>query len=348
MSEASAVGSALAPAAMGKDLGKGLNDMTQSADAPAASAMFGALMQTLVIAPAPAALSAAATLPANMAANMAANTVSTLPGLLGAQSGLKAESPGLPAAANSTPAGLDPNWLRAWGNRAEVGAPATTTDPRSAVSGLETGIVNVAVSLSSGGAVRSFSPANDQSASGGNAQNTLMHQSTITTDPTAAPSVAPLPLATVASAAPLALDTKLPVLSPRFAEGFAQQVTVLAEQGIHHALLSLNPPELGPIEVRISMHENGASIHLASQHGMVREAMTDALPRLRELLDQAGVRVGDTGVGAQLPQREAPPGGTAALRLLAERDAGHWLSTEQTVNDSGPRLINLRLVDAYV
>lgn len=344
MSEATAVGSAPTPAAMSKELGKDLKDMTQSADAPAASAVFGALMQTLVIAPDPAALSAAAT----HLATMAANTVSTLPGLLGAQSGLNVESPGLPAAANTTPApaGLDPNWLRAWGNRVEVGAPTTTTDPSSSpISGLETGTFNAAVSLGSGGAERSFSSANDESALGGNAQNALMEQATLTTDPTS-PTVVPLQVAAPVTA-PLPLDTKLPVLGPRFGEGFAQQVTVLVEHGIHHAHLSLNPPELGPIEVRISMHDNGASIHLASQHGTVRDAMTDALPRLRELLDQAGVRLGDTGVGTQLPQREAP-GGTAAERLLAERDGMSWSVAEQTASDSGPRIIHLRLVDAYV
>lgn len=106
----------------------------------------------------------------------------------------------------------------------------------------------------------------------------------------------------------LHLDTQLQLHSPRFNEGFTQQVVVLAQNGIQQAQMSLNPPELGPIDVRITMQQDAASVQIAAASPLAREAIQDALPRLRDMLDQSGVRLNDAGVFAQLPQREQSTG----------------------------------------
>ena len=106
----------------------------------------------------------------------------------------------------------------------------------------------------------------------------------------------------------LHLDTQLPVHSPRFGEGFTQQVVVLAQNGIQQAQMSLNPPDLGPIDVRITVQQDAATVQIAAASAVAREAIQDALPRLRDMLDQSGVRLNDAGVFAQLPQREQSTG----------------------------------------
>lgn len=100
------------------------------------------------------------------------------------------------------------------------------------------------------------------------------------------------------------LDTRLPLHSPRFAEGFGQQVVVLTQHGIQQAQMSLNPPDLGPIDVRITVTQDQASVQIAAGSVAARDVIQDALPKLRDLLDQSGVRLSDAGVFAQLPQRE--------------------------------------------
>lgn len=143
----------------------------------------------------------------------------------------------------------------------------------------------------------------------------------------------------------LSLDSKLPLMSPQFVDRFAEQVTVLVEHGVKLAHLSLNPPDLGPIEVRITLFQDDATVQFASHHGVVREAMVDALPKLREMLEGAGLRLNDSGVFAQLPQREN----------LGDRHAG--MSNRETPPD--PRVEQfdapssgenraLHLIDAYV
>ncbi len=102
----------------------------------------------------------------------------------------------------------------------------------------------------------------------------------------------------------LKLDTRLPIQSPRFGEGFSQQVVVLAQHGVQQAQMTINPPELGPVEVRITIQHDQASVQIAAASGLARDVIHDALPKLREMMDQSGVRLNDAGVFAQLPQRE--------------------------------------------
>lgn len=146
--------------------------------------------------------------------------------------------------------------------------------------------------------------------------------------------------------ATLAIDAQLPLHSPRFAESFAQQVTVLVDHGIQTARISLNPPDLGPIDVRITLQQDEATVHFASQHVIVREALSDALPRLRELLEQSGVRLNDSGVFAQLPQREHAadqPG-----PRTPELGANLWSPPTDPALTTQAEMRALRLVDAYV
>jgi flagellar hook-length control protein FliK len=104
--------------------------------------------------------------------------------------------------------------------------------------------------------------------------------------------------------APLQLDTRLPVQGPRFADGMGQQIVVLAQHGIQQARMSLSPPEIGPVDVRITIANDEASVQLAAPTALARDAIQDALPKLREMMEQSGLRLQDAGVYAQLPQRE--------------------------------------------
>lgn len=111
-------------------------------------------------------------------------------------------------------------------------------------------------------------------------------------------------LARVERPAPLQLDTRLPVQGPRFADGMGQQIVVLAQHGIQQARMSLSPPEIGPVDVRITIANDEASVQLAAPTALARDAIQDALPKLREMMEQSGLRLQDAGVYAQLPQRE--------------------------------------------
>ena len=144
----------------------------------------------------------------------------------------------------------------------------------------------------------------------------------------------------------LKLDTQLPVHTPRFAEGMSQQVVVLAQHGIQQAQMSLSPPEFGPVDVRITFANDEASVQLAAPTAVAREAIQEALPRLKEMMEQSGVRLNDSGVFAQLPQRDS----SAQARERGEGWRPPQGAQPATVEDALPAPIVMRhvgFVDAY-
>jgi flagellar hook-length control protein FliK len=146
----------------------------------------------------------------------------------------------------------------------------------------------------------------------------------------------------------LKLDTRLPIQSPRFGEGFSQQVVVLAQHGVQQAQMTINPPDLGPIEVRITIQHDQASVQIAAASGLARDVIQDALPKLREMMDQSGVRLNDAGVFSQLPQREQSAFQSQPQRQewLFNAPAGQRSMTEEA--SLAPRQARrVGLIDAY-
>jgi flagellar hook-length control protein FliK len=88
-----------------------------------------------------------------------------------------------------------------------------------------------------------------------------------------------------------------PVRSPAFAAELGDKVVWLASRQGQFAELSLNPPQMGALEVRLNLSGSGdASAQFFSPNPIVREAIDAALPRLREMLAQAGINLGEAEV----------------------------------------------------
>lgn len=87
-----------------------------------------------------------------------------------------------------------------------------------------------------------------------------------------------------------------PVRSQAFPAEFSEKIVWLAGRQSQWADMSLNPPQLGAIEVRLSLVGGEAGAQFFSPHPAVRDAIEAALPRLRELMAQAGIALGDAQV----------------------------------------------------
>ncbi|WP_312709575.1 flagellar hook-length control protein FliK [Stenotrophomonas sp.] len=92
--------------------------------------------------------------------------------------------------------------------------------------------------------------------------------------------------------------TPTPVLGDEgFDQAIGARVGWLADQKIGHAHITLNPEDLGPVDVRLQM--NGDKVHasFSSPHVDVRQALESSLPRLRELLGEQGFQLAHADVG---------------------------------------------------
>jgi flagellar hook-length control protein FliK len=78
-----------------------------------------------------------------------------------------------------------------------------------------------------------------------------------------------------------------------------ERVVWMANQSHQVAELHLNPPNLGPLEVRLTISNDQATALFVSHHSAVREAIETALPRLREMLADNGIMLGNVTVGSE-------------------------------------------------
>lgn len=96
-----------------------------------------------------------------------------------------------------------------------------------------------------------------------------------------------------------------PVGSSEWADELSTRLTLMAERGHHTASLKLSPEHLGPLEIRISVTDDQASVWFGAAHADTRAAIEQALPRLRELFASQGLSLADAGVSHQAPQDQS-------------------------------------------
>lgn len=77
-----------------------------------------------------------------------------------------------------------------------------------------------------------------------------------------------------------------------FAGALGAQLKAWVEGGVAQARLHLNPRQLGPIEVRIALHQGRTRLDLHAQAASTREAIERALPQLQALVAASVADVG--------------------------------------------------------
>ncbi|MDP1871780.1 MAG: flagellar hook-length control protein FliK [Gallionella sp.] len=101
-----------------------------------------------------------------------------------------------------------------------------------------------------------------------------------------------------------------PLGSPAWPAEFTQKINWVSTQQNQVAELHLNPPDLGPMSVTITINDNQATALFSSPHSAVREAIENAMPKLRESLADNGIMLGNATVNDQAPRDSGASGFT--------------------------------------
>lgn len=109
----------------------------------------------------------------------------------------------------------------------------------------------------------------------------------------------PLSSATAGPSAPMALDVQPGLNQPNWSRVVSSRVVYMAREGVQHAELRLNPAQLGPVEVRLSVVNEQTSVTFLANNAATREALEQALPRLRESFAENGLALNNAEVGQQ-------------------------------------------------
>ncbi len=90
-----------------------------------------------------------------------------------------------------------------------------------------------------------------------------------------------------------------PVTEAGWGNELSERVAWMVQKNVQVAEIKVNPPQLGPVEVRVSVNHDQASVMLAAGHATTREALEASIPRLREMLADAGLNLSDANVSSQ-------------------------------------------------
>lgn len=142
-----------------------------------------------------------------------------------------------------------------------------------------------------------------------------------------------------------------PLGQPGWGRELGSRVLWLAKDKLQYAELRLNPPHLGPLDVHITLQDQGASLSFLSNHAAVRDAVASALPQLREMLADGGFIMLDVNVSHHSAGSEHSR--TAHREASGSRAIGAQEVADGAANDDEGRRRSLQpqgagLVDYFV
>ncbi|MNS53798.1 Flagellar hook-length control protein [compost metagenome] len=120
--------------------------------------------------------------------------------------------------------------------------------------------------------------------------------------------------------------------NPGWDQAIGQKVLWMVQGAQQSATLTLNPPDLGPMQVTVQVNNNQATANFTAHQPEVRHALEAAMPRLREMLNDAGIQLGQSNVSAGTPNQQGSFGeqrqssGSRASHQPDIVDAAHHVS----------------------
>ena len=126
-----------------------------------------------------------------------------------------------------------------------------------------------------------------------------------------APSVAGLnPTPRLAEASTMSAATQVPAMkatpdSAEFPQEVVARVRMIQGQGQTEARINLHPAELGRLQIAITSEGDATRVAFVVDNAQAKEALEQAMPRLREFLQQAGLQLTEGSVSQQGQQDSA-------------------------------------------
>jgi flagellar hook-length control protein FliK len=134
----------------------------------------------------------------------------------------------------------------------------------------------------------------------------------------------------------------VPLGTPQWSQAVGDKVLWLAAQNVSSAEIRLDPPELGPMQVKVSVNQDQASVSFTSPHPAVREALDQQLGRLREMFSEQGLHLLNVDVSDR----------SFAQQEREQKESAQSTSGSEGVDDeltpaAISQTISMRLVDHY-
>ncbi len=106
-------------------------------------------------------------------------------------------------------------------------------------------------------------------------------------------------------AAPVQMHVPTPLDHPAWGQALGQKLVWMVADKQHVAELHVNPPHLGPLDIKLTVDGNETTAVFTSPYAEVRQVLEAALPRLREVLADSGIMLGNASVTADSPRDQS-------------------------------------------
>lgn len=140
---------------------------------------------------------------------------------------------------------------------------------------------------------------------------------------------------------------RTPVTDTAWGDRIGERVVMLAGNQLKSAEIRLTPAELGPVRVQVSVEDGAANVTFHAQHAATRDALEQAMPRLRELLAESGLSLGQADVGEQGVAQENRDGDSGVANADAMADESGTRQDEPGAPGNRATVISNGLVDTF-
>lgn len=104
------------------------------------------------------------------------------------------------------------------------------------------------------------------------------------------------------------------------------------------ATLTLNPPDMGPMQVVLSVNNDQATVTFSANQLEVRQALENAMPKLREMMSESGIELGNATVDAGTPDQRQAQGEQSGRAGLGARFGAQGSELEVPEEQPGRRM----------
>ncbi|GAB4356717.1 MAG: hypothetical protein Kow006_24000 [Gammaproteobacteria bacterium] len=121
-----------------------------------------------------------------------------------------------------------------------------------------------------------------------------------------------------------ALSIDVPPGQSGWNEAVGEKVAWMFQNNQPHAQVRLNPPHLGPMEIRVAVSHDQAHVTFTVHHQATADHLEAAIPRLREMLADSGLQLAqfDVRQQGQGSQEQTAEGGSTAFDADLDAPSG--------------------------
>jgi flagellar hook-length control protein FliK len=157
---------------------------------------------------------------------------------------------------------------------------------------------------------------------------------------------APLNATASPPAGAAAMHIGTPVQDAAWSNELGSRVVLMSGQQLQSARIQLSPAELGPITVNLVVDDGSADLTFHAHHALTRDAIEQALPRLREMLNDSGLTLGNATVSDQGVARDGSGRATQHASGV-ESPVGEATGGDETPDVQPARILH-GLLDTFV